>query len=388
MYDRLYPIREHLRLWLVLTAIASLIAVTVTAPAPADAQSAPDRTIVATSGVPHGDVGDLTESPYWSSGAPTGQNGSWRAYMTTVVAQITDGADTVLHSGDQVEGRWYSTGGKKVLGPRDTWEQRKAYIRRAADIYYGWIGAYWAGHDVLWGMGDHEIGDLPSSGVVQPDTFRYNAWGVWRDAWKDQYGYIKHYNRRGNVGIVTLDPFVKWNRGVLARIRSDDFDYLADRVQRLRDRGADWIVVQCEVPAVGPNRKTSSSGVLLENGDKLWSELDRLDVDLLVSGEFHADTTHSTDGAAPVQVVTGGRHLRAAWLRIEVFGADRLELSVHESVGTARDDREIWASAGALLPRYVDAGTPQQIGRATLHADGQLTDRHGVLREGIDGEAS
>ena len=78
--------------------------------------------IVSTSGVPHGDVANYRRSPFWHPGMPIGLNDDWRTFLRTEIADITSGADVVLHQGDQVEGRWgQDCDGRGVFGPVGTW---------------------------------------------------------------------------------------------------------------------------------------------------------------------------------------------------------------------------------------------------------------------------
>lgn len=341
--------------------------------------------VVSTSGVPHGDVADYTKSPAWREGMPRGANRAWRTYMRTVVGQITSGSpDLVLHTGDMVEGRWYRylPGDPQVYGPRRTWSEKTRMIHRAADTIYPWMRQWWADWTVWWAMGDHEIGDIGGSGVIPPDTFRYKAHWHWKEAWRRHFGPTRYARRRGPVGVITLDPFVKSNRGVLVRIPAAHFDWIVDTVARWRADGVRWVFLQCEIPAVGPNRANGTSALLLENGQNLLDVLADVGADLLLAAEFHADTTHTNGGSTPMQVVHGGRHTRASWLTIDVF-TDRLELTLRESVGSAEGSGLIWAPTSHRLNNQPVAGVPQVTGRAVVHAGGRVSDRTGYLQEGI-----
>lgn len=347
---------------------------------PAGAQT-PDR-VVSTSGVPHTDVANYRVSPYWRQGMPRGANASWRTFLETSVDQITTGADLVLHTGDMVEGRWgQDVDGAGVFGPVGTYRQKVAAVQLAGDTYYRFYRRYWNGLDVLWGQGDHEVGDLTRTSP-QPGTFRHTAHEQWNIVWRRHFGAIRHADRRGTVGVITLDPIVKWNRGVLPRIPAGDFDWLQDRVRTMRQNGARWIIVQSEIPAIGPNVGVGSSRLLLENGDRLWRMLGELDVDLLLAGEFHADTTHSTANHTPVQVVHGGTWQRAAWVTIDVH-PNRLDLTWWESVTSIEGTGTIWNPSLRRAPNRVVAGTPEQSGTLTIRLDGSVTNRSGAGREGI-----
>ena len=85
----------------------------------------------------------------------------------------------------------------------------------------------------------------------------------------------------------------------------------------------------------------------------------------------------------PVQVVHGGRHLRASWLVIDEY-EDELQLTLMESRGSKVGDETIWATTCKnRLARHPLPGTPEVIGTMTIHADGTTSDRTGRLQEGI-----
>jgi hypothetical protein len=340
--------------------------------------------IVSTSGVPHGDVADYRRSPYWREGMPIGMNEAWRHFLHTEVADITSGADVVLHQGDQVEGRWgRDCDGRGVFGPVGTWNDQVRALALAGNIYYSAMKRLWRGHDVLFGMGDHEIGDIGPSGIVLPDTFTYQAHRYWQDVWRRHYGPSRYASRRGDVGIITLNPIMRTSNGIIARIRRSDLVWTRDKIAHWRSNGVQWFLVQSEIPAIGPNRKSGTSGLLLRNGDEVWRRFAKMGVDLFLAAEFHNDTTHTRGGKTPVQVVHGGRHLRASWLVVDEYD-DHLQLTLMASHGSHEGDATIWStSCNGRLDRHPVPGTPKAIGTMTIHADGTTSDRTGRLQEGI-----
>lgn len=368
------------RLVIILLAIAVFL---VTAGG-ASAQVLRQR-IVSTSGVPHGDVANLRRSPYWRQGMPTGMNPFWVEFLRTEIADITSGADVVLHLGDQVEGRWgRDCDGGGVFGPVGTWGERVRALTLAGNIYYSGIKGFWGDRDVLFAMGDHEIGDIPRSKIVRPGTFTYQAHRYWNRVWHRNYGPSRYASRRGRVGIITLDPIMKTPSGIVARISGSDLDWTRDKIADWRRNGVRWFLVQSEIPAIGPNRESGTSGLLLRNGDEVWRRFASMGVDLFLAAEFHNDTAHTRGGMTPVQVVHGGRYLRASWLVIDEY-EDRLQLTLKSSRGSQVGDETIWATACKWrLPRHPLPGTPKVIGTMTIHADGTTSDRTGRLQEGID----
>jgi len=297
---------------------------------------------------------------------------------------ITRDADVVLHQGDQVDGRWgQDCDGRGVFGPVQTWDEKVRALELAGSIYYSTMKPLWRGHDVLFGMGDHEIGDISPKGIVLPNTFKYKAHSYWNRLWERHYGPSRYASRRGRVGIITLDPIMKTPEGIVARISDADLDWMRDKIAHWRANGVIWFLVQSEIPAIGPNRGSGTSGLLLRNGDEVWPQFASMGVTLFLAGEFHRDTTYTRGGMTPVQVVHGGAHIRASWLVIDEYD-DQLKLTLMASGGPHVGDGTIWApSCRWRLPRQPLAGTPVVTGTMTIHADGTTTDRTGHLLEGI-----
>jgi hypothetical protein len=155
-----------------------------------------------------------------------------------------------------------------------------------------------------------------------------------------------------------------------------------DKIHHWRANGVRWFLVQSEIPAIGPNRKSGTSGLLLENGDQVWRRFAKMGVDLFLAAEFHSDTTHTRGGLTPVQVVHGGRHLRASWLVIDEY-QDELQLTLMASRGSQVGDGTIWSTfCNARLPRHPIPGRQKITGTMTIHADGTTSDRTGRLQEG------
>lgn len=355
--------------------LASVLALTLALlAAPAHA-----TTIVSTSGIPHGDVGDYTSSPYWRPGMPTGANRRWRGYMRTVVRQVTatDPA-MVIHSGDMVEGQWgHYRRRPELFGPDSTYAQRSRVVTRAGATMYRWTRQWWSGHRVAWGMGDHEIGDMGTTGVISAGNFRANAHAVWNNVWRDHFGRARHSRRVRQFGVIVLDPFAKRNGAVHAWVSDNDRRWMRRRARELRADGARWILLVSEIPLLRPPHSASSSNITLRNGWRVYRDAKASGVDLVLTGEVHR-TSVKRVGGGPWQVTHGGRHLRASWL--ELTTADRrLQLVARQSRGRAADATRMWAMAGPQLPRRPIAGTPRTHGRATLRRDGRLTNRSGVL---------
>lgn len=321
---------------------------------------------------------------------PTGHNAHWVRYLEQTIAQITAlQPDLVLHTGDLVEGRWtrYARPAEgRPFGPVDReWQQRRA-IERAGDVYYPWLADFWSGHEVLWAMGDHEIGDIASNGVIPPDNPKYRWHATFKDSWRThlgRWGKSQYAVRQGPVAVITLDPFHRWKQGVIAVVSKSDRAWLRDRVAGLRADGARWVIVQCEIPTRTDNNRRGSSGLRLRNGPQIDRLLGALDVDLYLTAEFHADTIHTNAGRRPVQIVHGGSEGRASWLNITVHD-NRLDLELWESVGGHTGTAKLWAMSDARAWAQPRVGDPRRTGSATLWRSGDLTRRTGWLAvEGV-----
>jgi hypothetical protein len=356
-------------------AVALILTMALASPATA-------ATVVSTSGVPHGDIGDYTRSAAWRPGMPTGANWRWRRYMRTTVDNITAGSpDLVIHGGDMVEGRWERYWrGPEVFGPDNTDWQKRRIIRRAGNIMYSWISQWWDGHNMAWAMGDHEIGDMGHNGIIEAWKFRARAHDAWNAVWADHFGKARYSRRVGRVGVIVLDPFLKKDGAVYARISDTDRKWMKDRAARMRSRGARWVIVYSELPFLRPPPSNSSSNTKLLNGWQVYLDMKAVGVDLAVlalTGEVHQDGIKRAN-KGPWQITHGGRHLRSSWLTMTEQG-DELQLTLRRAVGRAVDDTKVWAMAGAMLPRKPVARSPVVTGKATLHSDGRLTDRSGAL---------
>jgi hypothetical protein len=365
----------------------------------------PGVTLVSTSGIPHHDIGNYTKSKFWHEGLPRGINRPWRQAINVTIGQIaSENPDAVFHTGDMVGGRWSRDPDMKgIFGKEKTLEQRKRVVERAAELYYRQNRGWWARHGLTphFGLGDHEVGDVGPSGVIPDGRFNFTALSTLRRAWARQFTgdgsrYAWHppsgQHRRTayatmirDVGFVTLDPFVKTHDGVHVRIGGLQMRWLAQTLDDLREQGARFLIVQCEIPALGPNRPSHTSRLILENGDRLWRLLERHDVDLLLSAEFHQLTTHSNGGTTPVQVIHGGQLYRGnvSYLVINTF-ENRMELQLKRMNGRPTVMDEIWAPAP---PRTVNGVRMYRgarvVGTMTIHDDGSLSGRTGYMMEAV-----
>jgi DNA repair exonuclease SbcCD nuclease subunit len=222
----------------------------------------------------------------------------WEDALDYVLKAVkAENPDFVLVAGDLVMGRW--------------WSEEK--IEKYAAIYYPqWIDRMNAhGLKFYTAIGDHEIGDNP-----WPPR-RAKLVPVFKKAFRDHLKmplngpedflgtafFVEHKNTL----IVAVDVFEygKGSQGeIVAQVTGKQLEWLnrviADHAQ------ADHIVVMGHTPILGPVRKQSSSGLMLENGREsvLWQTMARHQVDLYLCGEVHAITCTERDGVQ--QVAHGG----------------------------------------------------------------------------------
>lgn len=327
---------------------------------------APIMRVASTSGVPHVDVADYRRSPMWRPGMPRGANSHWRAFMRTSVRRITDNADTVLHTGDQVQGRWHRNKTRhKVFGPMRTSRQRKQAITRAGNTIYPWLNQFWPAR-TIWAQGDHEIGDMLSSGIIPRRDFQYRAHRRFNDVWKRHHGGRTFYQRDvGPVTVITLDPLVQWRRGILPRVATSQVRRMSRWIDRAKAEG-DWVVVQSEIPATGPNARSGTSALILENGPRVLNAA--ADADLFLAAEFHTPTVIATD-QGPVHIVHGGNYKHVDWMTVDIYD-DELQLTLRSSQTRLLGSGEIWSPVGPRANTRPEPGPVRTVGSAVLDRDG------------------
>ena len=115
-----------------------------------------------------------------------------------------------------------------------------------------------------------------------------------------------------------------------ARVSGAQLAWLRDVLES--HHGVDHIIVMGHTPILGPVRKQSSSGLMLERGREsaMWQMLAEYDVDLYLCGEVHAITCIEKDGVQ--QIAHGGLfgyNPKVNYLVGQVW-PDRVELELKE----------------------------------------------------------
>ena len=222
----------------------------------------------------------------------------WEETLDYVLKAVrAEKPDFVLVPGDLVMGRW--------------WSEEK--IEQYAAIYYpAWIRRMEAhGLKFYTAIGDHEIGDNP----WPPD--RAGLVPAFREAFRD---YLKmplngpeglegsaYYFVHRNTLFVSVDVFEagEGEQGdIVTRVSRPQLEWFKETIAAHRD--VDHIIVMGHTPILGPVRKETTSGLMLEGGRRsaLWRAMVIHGVDLYLCGEVHAVTCIERDRVQ--QIVHGG----------------------------------------------------------------------------------
>ncbi len=237
----------------------------------------------------------------------------WEDALSYTLNSIkAENPEFVLVPGDQVMGHWDYP--EKRLDTGELVEGEEG-VRYWASVYYpAWKKRFMVhGLSVYTAIGDHEVGDNPWKAGSRrlrcvPEYKRMFARYMEMpkngpDHMKGTAFYVKHKN----VLIVSVDVFEEGNSkqgGIAAQVTGKQLDWLSTILEKNTD--VDHVIVMGHTPIVGPVRKRSSSGLMLEKGtdSEFWHVMRKHKVDLYLCGEVHAITCHFKDGIQ--QVAHGG----------------------------------------------------------------------------------
>ncbi len=222
----------------------------------------------------------------------------WEDALDYVLKRVkAEDPDFLLVAGDLVMGRWPT----------------KEHIEEYASIYYpAWIRRM-NDHGLKFyaGLGDHDIGDNPWRGAKVDLVGHFKA--AFRQYLKMPLNGPEHMKGTAfwfvhkDVLFVAVDVFEKGigkQGGIVAQVTGKQLAWL-EKTLTLH-RGVQHVVVMGHTPILGPVRKRSSSGLMLERGRQspLWQTMKRHGVDLYLCGEVHAITCINRDGVQ--QIAHGG----------------------------------------------------------------------------------
>ncbi|MFB6290493.1 MAG: metallophosphoesterase [Candidatus Bipolaricaulia bacterium] len=219
----------------------------------------------------------------------------WRPTLDKTLGSIkAENPEFVLVPGDMVLGRWYFN-----------------QLHRKADrVYANWQKRmHQYGLKYYTAVGDHEIGDLPTSNF----PIIYQLIPEYLKAYKDSFEFPKngpeglkelaYYFKHKNALFVTLYTFSRGSGKVRTKISQNQLNWLNEVLSK---NDSDFTVVQGHVPILPVESKSRHSGGLIyENGRKseLWQLMAKQDVDLYLCGERHVLDVAWSDGIT--QIVHG-----------------------------------------------------------------------------------
>jgi len=219
----------------------------------------------------------------------------WEDALDYVLKAVkAEDPDFVLVAGDLVMGRW--TYGDKG-------------VKHWADVYYpAWVKRM-ADHGLTFyaALGDHELGDDPwargSAKLKAIPEFKK----AFRDHLKMPPNGPEHMKGTAwslvhkGVLFVAVDVFEPDAKlGIAAKVTGKQLAWL-DKTLASR-KGISHVVVMGHTPIIGPVRRWSSSGLMLEGGRQspLWQTLSKRGVDLYLCGEVHDMTCSELDGVQEI----------------------------------------------------------------------------------------
>jgi len=268
----------------------------------------------------------------------------WEDALDYILGSVkAESPDFLLVPGDLVMGHWHNSGVKGSLGIKG--------IRHFASIYYPAWKARMKAHGLRWyaALGDHEIGDNPwkyknalENVAAYKKEFREHM-----DMPSNGPDHMKgtaFWWRHKNVLFVSVDVFEQGRSSqgaIRAGVTGKQLEWLEKVLEQ--NKKAAHVIVMGHAPCLGPVRKWSSSGLMVEEGreSRFWQTMRRHNVDLYLAGEVHAITCTERDGV--LQIAHGGLvgyNTRTNYLVVKVY-PDRLELTIKE-IDMIPSGKELW----------------------------------------------
>jgi len=248
----------------------------------------------------------------------------WEETLDYVLKAIkAENPEFVLVAGDLVMGRWPD----------------KESIKKYAGIYYpAWVKRM-QNHDLRFyaAIGDHEIGDNPWRGD-KVELISYFKRQFQRYLKMPLNGPIRNKGTafwfiHENTLFIAVDVFEK-GKGpqgeIVTNVTGPQLEWFEQVI--IDNPGIKNIIVMGHTPVLGPVRKESSSGLMLQGGRQspFWQTMTRHGVDLYLCGEVHAITCTKADNV--LQIAHGGLfgyNPRVNYL-VGTVSEDKIELELKE----------------------------------------------------------
>ena len=228
----------------------------------------------------------------------------WEDALSYILNSVKkENPDFLVVAGDLVMGEWDAPG----------WSDKDTIAKYANRYYPAWINRM-KDHDLKFytAIGDHEIGDND-----WPTQKRFEAVKYYKKAFAN---YLKmpdngpqnmkgtaFWWRHKNVLFISTDLFEEGkSRNGLIRlgVTGKQLQWLRRTLEENAD--VDHKIVIGHAPVLGPVRKWSSSGLMVNGGrdSEFWQTMKEYNVDAYLCGEVHAITCTERDGI--MQVAHGG----------------------------------------------------------------------------------
>ena len=252
-----------------------------------------------------------------------------------------DALSYILKSINQEDPEFLAVAGDLVMGHWDgeAWNDTDT-IAKYANRYYSAWKTRMDHHNLKYytAIGDHEVGDNPwnSQKKLEAVQLYKNAFADHLNMPKNGPSHMKgtaFWWRHKNVLFVSVDVFEKGqsDQGLIkAGVTGKQLAWLDKILQDNHE--VDHKIVMGHAPVLGPVRKWSSSGLMVEGGrdSEFWQTMKKHGVDIYLCGEVHAITCTERDGI--MQVAHGGLigyNTRTNYLKVLV-SKDSMNLEIKE----------------------------------------------------------
>ncbi|NND34754.1 MAG: hypothetical protein HKN76_19365, partial [Saprospiraceae bacterium] len=254
----------------------------------------------------------------------------WEESLSFILTSVKkENPDFLLVPGDLVMGHWDSP----------DWQNEDTIAKYAERYYSAWINRMNNhGLNFYTAIGDHELGDNPWREPAKIAALAYYR-GAFSDYLQMPQNGPEHLKgtafwwRHKNVLIISVDVFEagESDQGLIkAGVTGVQLKWLQHVLETNKD--AAHIIVMGHTPVLGPVRKWSSSGLMIEEGQQsqFWQIMKKYHVDAYLCGEVHAITCTERDGI--MQIAHGGLigyNTRTNYMAVKVY-PDKLEFEIKE----------------------------------------------------------
>ncbi len=254
----------------------------------------------------------------------------WEDALSYILESVkNEHPDFLVVAGDLVMGHWDG----------EHWHDKDSIQKYSNRYYNAWINRM-NDHGLKYytSIGDHEVGDNPWRSVKKLEAVKH-----YKRAFRD---YLKmpengpenmlgtaFWWRHKNVLFISTDVFEEGtsDQGLIkAGVTGEQLAWL-DKVL-VEHADARFKIVLGHTPILGPVRKWSSSGLMIEEGrdSEFWKTMKKHQVDLYLCGEVHAITCTERDDI--LQIAHGGLigyNTRTNYM-VATVGKNKIDLKIKE----------------------------------------------------------